>query len=158
MVLQTWIFFSGSIKLVDQKKRWIYTINPYFFRLEKSVWPEKKIRVWRTTFLEPLFYTFLETRLQNKWSIAKAATPFNKFENQIVVISPIFFNARISSLWNMTLHDSSSCIVGWKLQNQDCPTLEIPLKWCQFVGSPHLNTILLFLKALQTSPLVRHSY
>ena len=54
--------------MVDQKKRWFYTINPHFFWLEKSGWPEKKIRVWRTTFLEPLFYTFLENRLQNKWS------------------------------------------------------------------------------------------
>ena len=26
------------------------------------------IRVWWTTFLESLFYTFLENRLQNKWS------------------------------------------------------------------------------------------
>ena len=23
-------------KMVDQKKRWFYTINPHFFRLEKS--------------------------------------------------------------------------------------------------------------------------
>ena len=29
-------FFSGSRKVVDQKKRWVYTINPPFFRLEKS--------------------------------------------------------------------------------------------------------------------------
>ena len=36
MVLQTWIFFSGSRKLVDQKKGWVYTINPHFFRSEKS--------------------------------------------------------------------------------------------------------------------------
>ena len=27
---------SGSRKVVDQKKRWFYTINPPFFRLEKS--------------------------------------------------------------------------------------------------------------------------
>ena len=37
---------------------------------EKSGWPEKKIWVCRTTFLKPLFYTFLEKWLQNKWSIA----------------------------------------------------------------------------------------
>ena len=36
VVLQTWIFFSGSRKMVDQKNRWVYTINPPFFRLEKS--------------------------------------------------------------------------------------------------------------------------
>ena len=29
-------FFSGSRKVVDQKKRWVYTINPPFFKLEKS--------------------------------------------------------------------------------------------------------------------------
>ena len=29
-------FFTGSRKVVDQKKRWVYTINPTFFRLEKS--------------------------------------------------------------------------------------------------------------------------
>jgi hypothetical protein len=29
-------FFSGSRKVVDQKKRWDYTINPTFFRMEKS--------------------------------------------------------------------------------------------------------------------------
>ena len=29
-------FFSGSRKVVDQKNRWIYTMNPAFFRLEKS--------------------------------------------------------------------------------------------------------------------------
>ena len=38
--------------------------------LEKSGWPEKKIRVCRTTLLEPLFYTFLEKWSQNKWSNA----------------------------------------------------------------------------------------
>ena len=27
---------SGSRKVVDQKKRWFYTINPHFFWLEKS--------------------------------------------------------------------------------------------------------------------------
>ena len=53
--------------MVDQKKRWFYTINPHFFWFEKSGWPEKKIRVWRTTFLEPLFYIFLEKWLQIKW-------------------------------------------------------------------------------------------
>jgi hypothetical protein len=34
MVLQTF-FFSGSIKVVDQKKRWVYTIiiNPHFIQV-----------------------------------------------------------------------------------------------------------------------------
>ena len=46
VVLQTRIFFSGSRKVVDQKK---------------------KIRLWRTLYLEPLFYTFLEKWWQIKW-------------------------------------------------------------------------------------------
>ena len=29
-------FFSGSRKVEDQKKRWVYTIRPPFFRLKKS--------------------------------------------------------------------------------------------------------------------------
>ena len=71
--LEIWFEKSGSRKMVrekmvDQKKRWFYTINPHFFRLEKSGWPEKKIWVCRTTFLKPLFYIFLEKWLQNKWS------------------------------------------------------------------------------------------
>ena len=68
LVGEIWFEKSGSRKVVDQKKRWFYTINPTFFRFEKSGWPEKKIRVCRTTFLEPLFYTFLEKWSQNKWS------------------------------------------------------------------------------------------
>ena len=51
-------------KVVDQTKTWFYTVNPPFFRLEKSGWPEKK----KSEFAEPLFYTFLEKRLQIKCS------------------------------------------------------------------------------------------
>ena len=36
VVGEIWFEKSGSIKVVDQKKRWFYTINPHFFRLEKS--------------------------------------------------------------------------------------------------------------------------
>ena len=68
MVREIWFEKSGSRKVVDQKKGWFYSINPPFLWFEKSGWPEKKIRVCRTTFLEPLFYTFLEKWLQNKWS------------------------------------------------------------------------------------------
>ena len=31
-----WFDKSGSTKVVDLKKRWVYNINPPFFRLEKS--------------------------------------------------------------------------------------------------------------------------
>ena len=50
MVREIWFEISGLRKVVDQKKRWFYTINPHFFRLEKSGWPEKK-----SEFEEPLF-------------------------------------------------------------------------------------------------------
>ena len=50
VVREIWFEKSGSRKVVDQKKRWFYTINPHFFRLEKSGWPEKK-----SEFAEPLF-------------------------------------------------------------------------------------------------------
>ena len=36
VVREIWFEKSGSGKVVDQKKRWFYTINPHFFRLEKS--------------------------------------------------------------------------------------------------------------------------
>ena len=57
MVREKWFEKSGSRNLVREKwltrkKRWFYTINPPFSRLEKSGRPEKKIRVFRTTFLE----------------------------------------------------------------------------------------------------------
>ena len=68
MVREIWFEKSGLRKVVDQKKRWFYTIIPHFFWFEKSGWPEKKIRLCRTTFVEPLFYTCLEKWLQNKWS------------------------------------------------------------------------------------------
>ena len=69
------------------RKKWVYTINPPFFRLEKSrstnsdffsgsrkVVDQKK-RVCRSTFLEPLFYTFLEKWLQIKWSTVMYIVP-----------------------------------------------------------------------------------
>ena len=78
MVLQTWIFLR---KVVDQKKRWVYTINPPFFRLEESgsansdffsgsrkVVDQKK----KSDFSEPLFYTFLEKCLRIKCLIGFA--------------------------------------------------------------------------------------
>ena len=61
MVREIWFEKSGSRKVVDQKKRWFYTVNPPFFRLEKSGRPEKK-----SEFAKPLFYTFLEKWLQIK--------------------------------------------------------------------------------------------
>ena len=41
-VVEKWSEKFGSRKVVDQKKRWFYTINPNFFWFKKSGWPEKK--------------------------------------------------------------------------------------------------------------------
>ena len=55
-------FFSGSRKVVDQKKGGFIIYIHVFLRLKKSASA-------RTTFLEPLFYTFREKWLQIKWLI-----------------------------------------------------------------------------------------
>ena len=52
-------FFSGWRKVVLQTR--------IFFLVREKWLTRKKIRVCRTTFLEPLFYTFLEKWLQIKW-------------------------------------------------------------------------------------------
>ena len=36
VVREIWFENSGSRKVVDQKKRWFYTINSHFFLFEKS--------------------------------------------------------------------------------------------------------------------------
>jgi hypothetical protein len=36
VIREIWFEKFGSRKVGDQKKRWFYTINPPFFRLEKS--------------------------------------------------------------------------------------------------------------------------
>ena len=56
MVQEIWFEKSGSKKVVDQKKRWFYTIDPHFFRLERSGWPEKRSESEELLFLEPLFW------------------------------------------------------------------------------------------------------
>ena len=60
--------------MVDQKNVGLYYKSTFFQVGENSdlvgeKWlTRKKIRVCRTTFLEPLFYIFLEKWLQIKWS------------------------------------------------------------------------------------------
>ena len=80
VVLQTWIFFfcfeksgwpekkGGFIIQIHLFFRWRKVVlqTRIFFWFKKSSWPEK-IRVYRTTFLKPLFYTFVEKWLQIKW-------------------------------------------------------------------------------------------
>ena len=57
-------FFSGSRKVIDQKNRWVYTINPPFFRFEisgsansDSFSGSRKVvdRKKKSAFAEPLF-------------------------------------------------------------------------------------------------------
>ena len=104
VVLQTQIFFSGLKKVVDQKKMWIYIINPHFFWLEKSgsansdwffFWfekSEKKI-VFEEPFIEPLFFTFLEKWLQIKWlsrNRVNLIRSYNSFQKTAVAKSFLF--------------------------------------------------------------------
>ena len=81
--LEIWFEKSGSRNLVREiwfqnsgwpKKRWFYTIDLAFFQVGEKWLTRKKIGVWRTTFLEPLFNTFPEMRSQNKRSIVWCET------------------------------------------------------------------------------------
>ena len=47
----------------------------------------KKIRVCRTTFLEPLFFTFLEKWLQNKWLTAVMDMLWQRYLNHQKIIA-----------------------------------------------------------------------
>ena len=49
---------------------WIYSIKPPFFWSTTFLEPDFLNQISRTRFLEPIFYTFLEKWLQNKWSTA----------------------------------------------------------------------------------------
>ena len=51
MVREIWFEKSSSRKVVDQKKRWFYTINLPFFWLRKVVDQKKRSDFSRTTFL-----------------------------------------------------------------------------------------------------------
>ena len=86
MVLQTWISFSGSRKVVDQKKVGLYYKSTFFSGWRKVVlktWilfsgspARKKIRVCKTTFLEPFFQK----------SGCRLNGPMYNFEPVIVVV------------------------------------------------------------------------
>ena len=68
LVEEIWLEKSGSRKVVDQKKKVFLYHKSTFFLVGEKWLARKKIWACRTTFLEPLFYTFLENWLQNKWS------------------------------------------------------------------------------------------
>ena len=65
MVREIWFKKSGSRKVVDQKKKVVLYHKSTLFRLEKSGWPGKKIRVCRTTFLEPDFSNQISKNCKN---------------------------------------------------------------------------------------------
>ena len=68
MVLEKWFFklgfFSGQPLLLNQKKVDLWYKTTLFSG--QSLFSNQ---ISQTRFLEPLFYTFLEKWLQNKWSI-----------------------------------------------------------------------------------------
>ena len=73
MVQEIWFEKSGSRKVVDQKKGGFIPLIQIFSGWRKVVDQKKKNpslknHFSRTTFLEPLFYTFPEMRSQNKRS------------------------------------------------------------------------------------------
>ena len=65
MVLEIWFEKSGLRNLVRGR---CFCKLGFFFLVREKWLTRKKIRVCRTTFLEPLFYIFLEKWLQIKWS------------------------------------------------------------------------------------------
>ena len=75
--VEKWFKKSGSRNLVweiwfeksgwPEKKVILYYKSTFFQVGEKWLTRKKKIRVWLTTFLEPLFFVFLEKWLQIKW-------------------------------------------------------------------------------------------
>ena len=68
MVQEIWFEKNGW----PEKKVVLYHKSTFFQVGEKWL-TRKKIRVCRTTFLKPLFYTFLEKWLQNKWYTSQGA-------------------------------------------------------------------------------------
>ena len=92
--------------MADQKKRWFYTINPPFFRLEKSGWPEK-IRVCRTTekwlqiklmivyFIQDvvaLFHVWFKLTNNSKRLMNTLSSTLSNFENQIMLKHVFYLN------------------------------------------------------------------
>ena len=75
MVQEIWFKKSGW----PEKKVVLYYKSTFFQVGEKWLTRRKKIRVWRTTFLEPLFYTFPEMRSQNKRSSGKIGVSYLAF-------------------------------------------------------------------------------
>ena len=69
VVREQWFEKSGSRKVVDQKTRWIYTIN-HIFSGQRKVFDQKK----KSEFAEPLFQTFLEKWLQIKCASLNAGS------------------------------------------------------------------------------------
>ena len=77
--------------MVDQKKGGFIPQIQLFSGWRKVVDQKKKSEFEKTTFLEPLFYTFLEQWLQNKWSMGILEMDFERILSVpffIVVLTP----------------------------------------------------------------------
>ena len=59
-------FWFEKTQVVDQKNRWVYTINPPFFRLERSGSANSDFFFWfeKSEFAEPLFQNHISTLFQ----------------------------------------------------------------------------------------------
>ena len=88
MVLLTWIFFFWSTTFLEPEKRWIYSIKPPF-----SGQPLFLNQISWTRFLKPLFYTFLEKGLQNKWSTGHSCGYFPD-QNGVNALVETFFSLK----------------------------------------------------------------
>ena len=78
-------------KWLTRNKADLYYKPPFFLVREKWL-TRKKVRVCRTTFLEPLFYTFLEKWLQIKCSTVRKnyVQVSSSCENEISLAQKMF--------------------------------------------------------------------
>ena len=85
---------SSSRKVVDQKKRWFYTINLHFSGSRKVVDQKKK-----SEFAQPLFQNHFSTlfqkrgcRINGPWAVKD---PSFAFSNRIVLIGSLISNCTV---------------------------------------------------------------
>ena len=117
MVLQTQIFFlvnhfSGTRFLVDL---WYKTT---FF----SGQPLFSNQISRTTFLKPLFYTFLEKWLQNEWSkgrerVIKSGKWANVVYGRPLTFIAIFFIRVVTAIIGTVALQKNRNVSPWTFEN-----------------------------------------
>ena len=103
VVLQTRIFFSGQPLFSNLKKRQIYGIKPPFFWSTTFLEPDFSNQISQTTFLKPLFYTFLEKWLQIKVSNELL---IRRFYESRVYQSHLFFLPNLLLVWISSKYSS----------------------------------------------------